>query len=288
MRKPAQKTAKALVLAMTFALAVAPLAGCKGKGGDAGTDNAKPQETVVEAADDTAEQQAQTDVYVIKRATYNYALPDGENYEEVVDYTIDEHGNAVKATSEYVNDESTFDENGFETQVVSRYELGDAVTTTYTYERDEAGRVVKRTDNTGGVKLWEYDEDGNVLKITTIWMASDINGEGESVDLGKMQRTTTYDTNGFPIRIEDQWPDSEPSTTEYEFELGDNGLPSLATIKVNYGDETMTYTQEYEYDEAGNIVKKTSDGDTSEVITYEWVKVDDPSEGARLNYQIKQ
>ena len=265
MRKPAQKTAKALVLVMTFALAVAPLAGCKGKGGDAGTDNAKPQETVVEAADDTAEQQAQTDVYVIKRATYNYALPDGENYEEVVDYTIDEHGNAVKATSEYVNDESTFDENGFETQVVSRYELGDAVTTTYTYERDEAGRVVKRTDNTGGVKLWEYDENGKVLKITT-----------------------TYDTNGFPIRVEDQWPDSEPSTTEYEFELGDNGLPSLATIKVNYGDETMTYTQEYEYDEAGNIVKKTSDGDTSEVITYEWVKVDDPSEGARLNYQIKQ
>ncbi|MBR2682486.1 MAG: hypothetical protein IKE22_04370 [Atopobiaceae bacterium] len=288
MRKATQKTTKVLALAMTFALAAAPLAGCKGKGGDGGTSEAKPQETVVEATEDTTEQQAETDVYVIKKATYSYALPDGENYEEVVDYTIDDHGNTVKLSSQYVNEETTFDENGFETQIVSKYEMGDDVTTTYTYERDDAGRVVKRTDNTGGVKIWEYDENGKVSKITTTWMVSDINGEGESVDLGMMQRTTTYDTNGFPIRIEDQWPDSDPSTTEYEFELGDNGLPSLATITVNYGDEVMTYTQTYEYDAAGNIVKQTSDGDTSEVITYEWAKIDDPSEGARLNYQIKQ
>lgn len=288
MRKPSTKTAKALVLAMTLALAAAPLAGCKGKGGDSGTSEAKPQETVVEATEDTTEQQAETDVYVIKKTTYNYQLPDGETYEEVVDFTLDDHGNAVKTSSEYVDEEVTFDENGFETQIISKYEMDDPVTTTYTYERDEAGRVVKRTDNLGGLKLWEYDENGKVSKITTTWMVSDINGEGESVDLGTMQRTTTYDTNGFPIRVEDQWPDSAPSTTEYEFELGDNGLPAFATITVTYDDEVSTYTQTFEYDKAGNIVKKTSDGETTEVITYEWVKVDDPSEGARLNYQIKQ
>lgn len=271
------KTVRALAVAMALTMTMMPLAGCKGKDTQGSNQN-DPKETVVTDSNDSAKKPVEKSIFALSKVTYHYDLPEGDSYEETVEYTLDEQGNPVVMKTRYSTAEITYDEKGYETKSVQTFELEPSIETSYTNEYDEAGRLFKQTNNEG-TTTWEYDSDGSVSKITKETKMFDRNGEGEYVEVGTMKQTTTYTSFGFPAMIEQAFSDGSTTKTEFVYQLDNNNLPKSATVTTTSGDETRTYEMTYEFDKDGNLITQVTNDETVVTERREWVKVDNPSDG---------
>ena len=214
--------------------------------------------------------------WVLTKSTYREES-DGNSLEEVVSYTLDEHGNVTEQVGKSVDgtgNESTwtytyqFNEQGNPSQLTSVANGEEQGTASYTYELDDEGRVITRIEGDSGYEQFVYGEDGNIVERTYI-MSYD--GSPDSYDI---KMVSTYDKQGFVTSFEVD-DNVEPYTNEYVYDYGPNGLPISCGI-LRDGEPSGTIN--FEYDENGNITHTTST--TSQGTTtcdYEWTKVEEPT-----------
>jgi len=184
-------------------------------------------------------------------------------YRHIYDYEYDEQGRIVKKTissgdpdsrSPYselkrersTTDEMEYDENGNLTKVVHKESNGKVRKVTE-YEYDRQGRKTRMlysdllepsSFSNGSIKNYEYDEAGNLIKIT-----SGNKIRGETYGSVKME----YDEKGRMIRRESNEKDDS-------WEYDEQGRIARHTFRDKLKDKEG-FSVDYEYDEHGNCIR---------------------------------
>ncbi|MFP4029047.1 MAG: hypothetical protein ACLFWL_14750, partial [Candidatus Brocadiia bacterium] len=141
----------------------------------------------------------------------------------------------------------TYDENDY---MASETIDPGGLDLTTRYVRDDAGRVLRRTDPEGNTTTYTYDADGNITSRTdpegnTTTYSYNSKGQRTSrTDPMGNTWTYSYDDNGNRTST----TDPEGNTTQHEYDAYGNRTATIDPL----GNRT-----EYEYDAEGNMVKKT-------------------------------
>lgn len=240
----------------------------------------EPEEIAEEEVTEAKEPEMIT-VYLMTKKT-NTDGEEGEHYGDVLlitKYEYDKYGNRTKWTSGYPDSEEDgiseeykyeYDDTG---RVLKRttydYDTGEMFKSwEEEYEYDDKGVLIKSTaisynddesieedGRTHTVYESEYDDMGNVLKmISTRYMTDD---SEETEESGYEYK---YDTEGRIVKQTWIFPTGEKAVTEKQYD--ENG----SEIKYKYVFIDLDGTEkvlneyeliyEYEYDDAGNLVKK--------------------------------
>ena len=155
--------------------------------------------------------------------------------------------------------------------------------------------MVRQTGDDGSTTTFAYDEAGNMVQRTMSASYTTEDEEGNPTE-GSYTHTQNYRADGLleSMRLE---RDGIVQETKRTYENDASGRPVTMTSTMQTLDENgevvegseSTYTQSYEYDDNGNVVKVTTEGeDYQEEITFEYAQVSDPSLGARMDAHVKQ
>lgn len=188
-------------------------------------------------------------IYTYGENTYSYSR-DGALVEV---YTLNEEGLIVKFVR-YDNDGSlyrttdyTYDKKG---NLVREHEviIGNDYPSIDTYTYDEAGRLIKIKHDYGhsyDEESYTYDEAGRLVKETTTY----------SYDDDFAEHVYTYNDKGQLIKKEYKYNDEgvveTSSVTTYTYD--ENGNPATMFEEYNDGE---TYLYEWTYDRYGNLTKE--------------------------------
>lgn len=226
-----------LVAGLTFALG---LSACSGKSEDSTTEEATPAAT--EAVEETKE-----GAYIL--TSVNSGLPD-EDIRATDEYTIDEVGNVLTSkTTVYIEDNEptvltesyTYDDEGKLVSITSSTDADKGEPNNYVVKTDEDGKLLSVAEDIedGAVRTYEYDEDGDLAKMTYEAKGS--------------KTVREYDEDGYLVNVVSD-DDYKASLT---YTKDENGVPTKATKIVDsaLGHEEYEYT--FESDENGNITKVT-------------------------------
>lgn len=196
----------------------------------------------------------------------SYNTPGTNTDVELVNYSYDSNGNCICITM--FDGENTvvserrfsYDENGFcSKEEVYKLENGELVfNSSYDYERDEEGRIIKITSDSGTTEEYKYDESGHcisedtVLKDGTLVAEAkfyyDEQGRLSKVDSTKMNRVYEYDSSGRLIKDKNDF-----YTVEYEY--SQDGTVKIYEIGEDEEKTTPTIVREYFAD--GKVIKET-------------------------------
>ena len=272
---------------LVLSLVLCPLSACGKKapeGPAVATEATGPTEGAADideeatSPDAEASSQARTTeeaAWVLTKSTYREEA-EGYSYEETVAYTLDEHGNVTEQVGK------STDASGNENAWTYAYQLNEQgnpsmltsvggeeeQSLAYTYELDDAGRVITRIENDSTYEQFVYDDNGNIVQRTYL---ISYDGTPDSYDV---KMVSTYDAQGFVTTFEVD-DNVDPYTNQYVYDYGPNGLPSSCGI---LRDGEPAGTIEFTYDDNGNIthcVSTTSQGTTT--CDYEWTKVEEPT-----------
>lgn len=238
---------------------------------------------------------------------HTYFLADG-TVDRYYQYVYDTQGNEIESRHYGGDgvptswDESTYDENGSLLTFVS-YDDDGSVRWHYEYEYDTAGNKIKtlsydENDNPDGWSEYVYDSEGNEVERRDY-------DENDALE-GIARRE--YDEDGNQVLFQYYNGDEElDSWTEYEYDGQGNELSSsgyeadgtlsdwsetayddhgysvshIWTYSPEEEDSYYTYIYQNEYDEEGNIVRRTwySDGELAYVTEYQVLEVPTTSGG---------
>lgn len=269
---------------------------------DTETDDAEPDDAgAADEQDPSAEP-----VWALAKETRVYQGGGGE-WTETSTYERDEHGNVLKCIQESTNDSVDeymyeFDRDGYVTVVTSKYGSQGTVSTSYTYEKDESGRALKKIGSDDYCETCTYDEAGNLVERSTesnLFPTLDKDDERQERHLV----ACIYDSDGFIIEkstIEYRPQFDLRQETEFEYVCNEDGAITgyvwHAWMLDGNGERvegSMTYgTGTLEWDENGNVTRSTVEvgGHTnsySVYSTFEYVQVDDPSLAVRIDAHLK-
>ena len=159
--------------------------------------------------------------------------------------TIKESGDTIEILYEY---------DSYGRLVRSEYSKESEYFPLYTemteYEYSDGNEIVKCTqkrsnEETERVTLYDYDEQGNLIKLT--------NPVGSSTEF-------SYDAQGNVIE-EKQFSVSGEIIMRFEYAYNEHGdVVSCTQTDHMYGDSAKTFTYAYEYDSNGNKIKMQADG----------------------------
>lgn len=290
-----------LALALGLAVGTLALTACTGGDGSAtGSEQATEpavaeEETTQDAAAEADEQPADDgSVWVVTKEVGSYEVADSSSQVEIA-YELDEHGNAVKLTQTqgagfepYVAT-STFDEDGYITKTTDS--LGESSALTYALEKDDQGRLTKSTGSDGTIEEITYDDAGNIAKRVITGNAMGEDPDGNWTVIGTYSSTTVYDENGHVSSVLNENGET-CQLVKKTFTYDDAGR--ITSVKNEYlsgtdpdnlePDAAPSVEGKVEYDDNGNIVRITEEGEAyTYVTTYEYTKVESPSLAVRLN-----
>ena len=257
-----------------------------------------------------------TDAWVMTKKTWtrkdNYHLYDTSGTLESKSdktFTVDERGNVVTEYKEFLSNAPlfgfcdqttttrTFDEDGYvQTESITVKDAAydeawpDTLHThgkTYTYEKDDTGRVTKSTcanseDQSIVVTTYEYDTDGRLAKQTET-KTREVDGTQQS-----FENTVTDYEDGLAKRVTTTTDVRDtPSTVTYSY-IRDSKR-RVARKTTAYDNGTFRDTR-YTWDENDNIATEqtTFEYETGTIVesaTYEWIHVDRPSKCALDHYK---
>lgn len=184
-----------------------------------------------------------------------------DEYYRTATYEYDEDGNEIKrqitdvseAEERIANIESEYDDKGNIIKEVSTGFDGSVITETTEYEYQQDGTLGKTTLHRDGVH-----SDGGTFSV-------------------KEERE--YDSNGNPI-LENNYSDGELEYY-YKWEYDADGNKTRREYCWISNGESSFVNYTYEYDDAGNIVKKTCSDDAGNIIEIE----EYDSDGNQLKYE---
>lgn len=254
---------------------------------DAATEEVS-EETEEEPVEETEEEPPQNMVTIYLPVRCFYGEPDGTEFAGKTEYEYDDHGNLIKST-DYFWDENTVDgmtEVEYEYDDEGRIAKEVSYRTPFDYEGNVEGDRIKNSE-----EEYEYNDDGTLLKSTkTEWFELNEFMLEMDPELVLQQRVTElkYDeyANAVKENIFDSYLDGSEYSFEftYEHEYGENGtiVKSVesrmdSNVKVvreydEYGNQTDAYQTvpddsgltptwekcEYTYDEQGRVIEVLS------------------------------
>lgn len=201
-----------------------------------------------------------------------------EKTEEVREFTIDEKGwpQSVKVTRSNVSHAVGYelvegtDEDGNPVESYQPVDDGESLetaepivdesTATFTYERDDKGRVVECTSDDPEIGSFEvtYQDDG---KIATFRQVStyDLSGLEEENATRTYDYTYRYNEKGKLVESKNAMTDGDGTTeTVTEYDGNDHILKETTTITDPDGAKhELVMTYDFEKDDQGNLVKTT-------------------------------
>lgn len=203
----------------------------------------------------------------------------GTNSEaELVNYSYDSRGNCIciswfSGGAVIAEKRFEYDENGLcSREGVYKLENGELVfNSSFDYERDENGRIMKITSDSGITEEYKYNEIGLCVSEKTVHADGsliadakfyyDEQGRLSKVDSTKMNRVYEYDSQGRLIKdINDFF------TVEYE--RSDDGTVKIYEIDKGETKTTPSVIREYFAD--GRVIKETwyNGGEVSEINVF--------------------
>jgi YD repeat-containing protein len=177
-------------------------------------------------------------------------LEDFEGFISVVKYQYDKYGNKIKETIKENNHNFTikeYDSKGNIIKIIidgSHYQDYPYIEN---YEYDKNGNLLKKTTSNETYEIYEYDKNGNIIKQET----KKIDGSISII---------VYDKNGNILeeKTQDKYNVYDTITTY----IYDNDGYLIEKRFRNWNNKVSSDT--YEYDENGNLLKKTISNETFE------------------------
>lgn len=188
-----------------------------------------------------------------------------KNGESYTYYTYDDNNNVLI--------EATLKEN-YDGSIPTVYDASLTCFDTVSYTYDEKGRVTKKDSNDGTVYQYEYDDQGNILKVNFSIVINDITetyvtsytydnmGNILSTHSNNINSINIYDAAGRKLlenangnctrTIYDEYGRIIQEITSEDYDTIKDGLPNSNT----YSDAAAGHT--YCYDKSGNLISETN------------------------------